>query len=94
MLSKKATKSKVGSKSFTLTKKGCHSTQCLFFYIFIFLHIKFFCSDNTKARNSKCYKKLHLSRCNGGLSTDIASIFMQGETAFNRNCYISVSCLK
>ena len=45
-----------------------------------FLHIKFSYSDNITARNSKtkCYEKLHLSRCSGGLSTDVASISMWG----------------
>ena len=48
--------------------------------MFIFLQIKFSCPDNITARNSKVkyYKELHLSRCIGGLSTDIASIFVQG----------------
>ena len=45
-----------------------------------FLHIKFSCSDNITARNSKtkCFKVLHLGRFSGGLSTGIASIFMRG----------------
>ena len=47
--------------------------------MFIFFHIKFSCSDNITARNSKIkyYKELHLSRCSGRLSTGIAKIFMQ-----------------
>ena len=42
--------------------------------------MKFPCSDNIAATNSKtkCYKELHLSRRSGVLSTDVASIFMQG----------------
>ena len=45
-----------------------------------FLHIKFSCSDNITARNSKikCYKQLHLSKCRGGLTTSVASIFIRG----------------
>ena len=48
--------------------------------MFIFLHIKFSCSDNIVPRNgkTKCYKELHLSRYSGGLSTGVASIFMRG----------------
>ena len=47
--------------------------------MFGFLHIKISCSDNITARNSKTesYKELHLSRCSGGLSTDVAPIFMR-----------------
>ena len=49
--------------------------------MFIFLHVKFSCSDNIAVRNSKtkCYKELHLCRCSGGLSTGVASIFMRGD---------------
>ena len=45
-----------------------------------FLHIKFSCSDNITARNSKtkCFKKPHLSRCSGSLSTCVACSFMRG----------------
>ena len=41
------------------------------------LHVKHSCSGNITTRNSKakCYKELHLRRCSGGLSTDVA-IFM------------------
>ena len=48
--------------------------------MFIFLHIKFSCSDNITARNSKtkCYKELHLNRCIWSLRTGVASIFMWG----------------
>ena len=48
--------------------------------MFIFLRIKFSFSDNITARNSKtkCYKKLHLIRCSGGLSTGVARIFIGG----------------
>ena len=55
------------------------------------------CSDNIAARNSKtkCYKELHLSRCGGGHSTGVASIFMRGvviavyitKNCNNRNYY-------
>ena len=83
MLSKKVTKSKIGSKCFNLTKKRFHSTEISnqsSMFIFVFLHIKFSCSDNIIVRNSKtnCYKELHLSRCSESLSTGVASIFMQG----------------
>ena len=80
---KKVTKSKICSKGFNLTKKWLHSSeisnQSSMFIFFFFLHIKFPCSGDITARNSKtkCYKKLHLSRCSGGLSTGIASIFME-----------------
>ena len=42
--------------------------------------MKFSCSDNITARISKikCYKKLHLSRCSGGLSSGVASDFLRG----------------
>ena len=79
---KKVTKSKIGSKGFNLTKKWFHSTkisnQSSMFICF--LHIKFSCSDNITARNSKtkCYKELRLSRCSGFLSTFVANIFMWG----------------
>ena len=45
-------------------------------FIVFFFHVKFSCSDNITARNSKSesYKMLHL----GGLSTVVANIFMQG----------------
>ena len=78
---KKVTKSKIGSKGFNRTKKWLNSTKISNqSSMFIFLHVKFSCSDNVTARNSKtkCYKKLHLSRCSGGLNTYVASIFMQG----------------
>ena len=83
-LSKKVTKSKIGSKNFDLTKNWFHSTkisnQISMLFLLFFLHIKFSCSDNITARNSKnkCYKKVHISRCSGGLSTGVASIFMLG----------------
>ena len=107
MLSKKVTKSKIGSKGFTLISdftqpKFRTKVQCLFF-----LYIKFSCSDNIAARNSKikCYEELHLSRFSGGFSTGVA-IFMRGGRKSdimdflyimnynNRNCHISVSSLK
>ena len=55
--------------------KSHTKVQCLFL-----LHTKFSCCDNIAPRNSKnkCYKELHLSRSSGGLSTGVASIFMQG----------------
>ena len=73
MLLKKVTKSKIGSKGFNLTKISNQSSMLFF------LHIKFSCSDNITARNSKtkCYKELHLSNCSGGLSTGVSSIFMR-----------------
>ena len=48
----------------------------MFFFSF---QVKFSCSDNITARNSKtkCYEELHLSRCCGSLSTYVASIFMR-----------------
>ena len=51
----------------------------IYLFIFFFLNIKFSCSDNITARNSKtkCYKKLHLKRCSGVLRTGAASIFMR-----------------
>ena len=88
MLSKKVTKSKIGSKGFNLVKNWFHPTAItsqslmLTFYLFIylFLHIKFSCSSNITARISKtkCQKKLVLSRCSGGLSTVVANIFIRG----------------
>ena len=44
------------------------------------MFIFFFISDNIAAKNSKtnCYKELRLSRCSGGLSTGVASVFMRG----------------
>ena len=50
-----------------------------------FLHVKVPYSDNTAGRNSKtkCYKEPHLSACSGDLSTDAASIFMQGGRKFD-----------
>ena len=62
-------------KSDFLQPKFQTKLQCLFL-----LHIKFSCSDNITPRNikTKCYKVLHLSRCNGGQSTGVASIFMWG----------------
>ena len=77
MLSKKVTKSKIGSKGCNVTNKLFHSTkisnQSSFFFTSNFL-------DNITARNSKteCYKELHLSRCSGGLSTGAANNFMRG----------------
>ena len=49
-------------------------------YLFIYLHFKFFCSDNITPRNSKTkyYKELNLSKCSGSLCTDEASTFMGG----------------
>ena len=79
----KVTKSKIGSKGFNLTKKWFNSTEisnqsrmCIYF----FLHVKFSCSDNITARHSKTKycKELHLSRCSGGLSIYVTSIFMGG----------------
>ena len=83
MLSKKATKSKIGSKGFSLTKKWFHSTEISnqsSMFIFFARQIFLLWYDNITARNSntKCYKELHLSRCSGGLSTGVASIFMRG----------------
>ena len=71
-MSKKVTKSKIGSKDFNLTKKCFHSTDILkqsSMFIFFFLLIKFSCSDNITPKNSKCYKELHLGRFSEGLST-------------------------
>ena len=78
---KKVTKSKIGSKGFNLTKKWFQSTDIWNqSSMFVFLHIKFSCSDNITPRNSKteCYKELHFSRFSEGLSTGVASVFMRG----------------
>ena len=59
-----------------------HLLIYLFIYLFVYLfklnQIKFSCTDNITARNSKtkCYEELHLSGCSGGLRTGIASIFV------------------
>ena len=88
-MSKKVTKSKIGSKGFNLTKKWFQSTkisnQSSMVIFFVFMHTKFPCSDNITARNSKTkyYKELHLSRFSGGLSTSVASIFMRGGRKFD-----------
>ena len=83
---KKVTKSEIGRKGFNLIKKWFNSTEisnqsrmCIFFFFF-FLDVKFYCYDNITARNSKtkCCKELHLSRCSGGLSIYVTSIFMRG----------------
>ena len=81
----------------------------MFIYLFIYLHFKFFCSDNITPRNSKTkyYKELNLSKCSGSLCTDEASIFMGGGlksgivdifiltvNCNNRNYNILVSSLK
>ena len=73
MLLKKVTKSETGSKYFN--PKFQTKVQCLFFSTSNFLAL-----INITARNSKtkCYKKLHLSRYSGGLSTGVASIFIPG----------------
>ena len=49
------------------------------FNVYFFLHVKFSCSNNITARNSKtkCGKELYLSKCSGGLSTGLANIFMR-----------------
>ena len=52
----------------------------VFVFILFFFAYQISCSDNITPSNSKtkCYKELHLSRCSGGLSTSVASIFMWG----------------
>ena len=77
---KTVTKSKIGSTGFNLTKIDFTQPKFQTNVQFLFLlRIKYSCSDNTTPRNSKTkyYKELHLSRCNGGLSSGAASIFMR-----------------
>ena len=55
----------------------------LFIYLFIYLfksnQIKFSCTDNITARNSKTkyYEELHLSGCRGGFRTSLAVQLVQ-----------------
>ena len=80
-MSKKVTKSKIGSKDFNLTKKWFNSTEISNQNsMFIFVQVKFSCFDNITAKSSKtkCYKQLHLSGCSGGLSFDVVSILLRG----------------
>ena len=61
---KNVTKSRTCSKCYNLTKKWFNSTEISnHSSMFIFLHIKFFYSNNNTAKNSKtkCYKELHLA---------------------------------
>ena len=86
MFSEKVTKSKIENKGFNITKKWFHSNEIPNqSSMFTVLHVKFSCSDNITARNSKtkCSKEVHLSRCSRGLSTGVANISIKGGHKFD-----------
>ena len=80
MLPKKVTKSRTGSKGFHSKVISLNQNFKPKFNVVFFFADKFSCSDNITARNNKTkrYKKLHLRRCSGCLSTGVACILVRG----------------